>query len=72
MIFVTRKTKTKKIQKDQNVSEWNYGWKTGMAKVHLLTYFQNLYLNECYTMLLIIHWFLYIDYFIHVILLILI
>ena len=61
---------SKKIQKDQNVSEWNHGWKTGAAKVNVLTYFHNfcqlpisaLSSNECYIILLIIHWFLYINY----------
>ena len=30
-----------KNQKDQNVSEWNHGWKTGTTKKHVLAYFQN-------------------------------
>ena len=30
-----------KNQKDQNVSEWNQDWKTGMTKKHVLAYFQN-------------------------------
>ena len=34
--------KQKQMQNDQNLSEWNHGWKTGKTKVHVLTYFQNL------------------------------
>ena len=41
-MFATNKTKTKAIQKDQTVSEWNHGWKTGTRKVYVLTHFQNL------------------------------
>ena len=29
----------KKIQKDQNISEWNHGWKAGATKVHAITHF---------------------------------
>ena len=38
-IFVNHKAKTKKIQKYQNVSEWNHFRKQGTTEVHVLTYF---------------------------------
>ena len=54
------KTKTK-IQKDQNLSEGNHGWKTGMTKVHVIAYFQNfhhfLWMNATS------YYWLYIDFY---------
>ena len=35
------KSKNNKIQKDRNVYKWNHGWKTGTAKVHVITYFES-------------------------------
>ena len=43
IISVTYKRKTNKIQKDQNVFEWNNGWKTGTTKVPVLEFFYNFY-----------------------------
>ena len=40
--------KNKNNQKDQNVSEWNHGWKTGTTEAHIITYFQNFcFLTNC-------------------------
>ena len=34
------KTKKQKNQWDQNVSEWNHGWKTGTTKVHVQNFYE--------------------------------
>ena len=48
------KKKKKKNQKHPNVSKWNHGWKTGVTKVHALTF---LYHTIDYTWTFI-HWLL--------------
>ena len=35
------KSRNKKNQSDQKVSEWNHGRNPGTTKVHIITYFQN-------------------------------
>ena len=55
--FATHKTKTKKNQKDQKISELNHGWKTGMTEVHVLTYFQTSI--DCKNSSIIFKWMLH-------------
>ena len=56
-IKFNRKDIVQKIQKYQNVSEWNHVRKPGATNVHanILT-IAALFWNECRIMLLIIHW----------------
>ena len=40
-MHVSKHQRFQNTLKDQNVSEWNHGWKTGTTKAHLLTHFRN-------------------------------
>ena len=61
-MFATNKTKTKAIQKDQTVSEWNHGWKKEQEKCNIFRTSVNWQIptlpsNECYIILFSIHIF---------------